>query len=169
MPIYNKDGSVYRIQGVNPLMKEQDHWSKEEKWEVHYPQTEEIVLTDPTRESLVVDEVSDVPTMVGVGVLPQTDILYCLPLVQSVDEDPLYGQQKVVTGWGDKFTFEAVQVGATGLTAVFFAKVPEEKVAPGSIIYVYKERQWWKVNGIEKLEEGINIHCMPSENKPSFV
>jgi hypothetical protein len=163
MPIYNKDGSVFKLQGVNPLMKEQDHW--DEKWEVHNPQTEDvIVLPDPKR-----NPASNAPIMVGVGTLPQTDILYCLPLIQITEEDPLYGQQSIKTDWGEKFSFEAIQISATGLTASFYATLSADRVPQGSIIYVYKERQWWKVNGVEAAEGGVNIHCMPTDLKPSFV
>lgn len=170
MPIKNKDGSTYVIRGVNPLMIDQDHWS--EGWKVHYVETEVIILPDPKRK--VYEEMFDVtqiPAIVGVGLVSQTEILYCLPIVTTIEEDPVYGQKKKITTWGDKFNFEAIRVDYTGVTASFFAKLPDdvvEKMMTGSIIYVFKERQWWKINGIEHFQDGINIYCLPSELKPSF-
>lgn len=171
MPIKNKDGSIFKLQGVNPLMKEQDHWDGE--WQVHYVESEKVVVQDPQRtihENMFEDKM--IPAIAGVGIINQTEILYCLPLIIHTEVDPLYGQVQKTSSWGDKFNFEAIRIDCTGLTALFFARLPPEaasKVTVGSVIYVFKERQWWKVNGTEPSQDGINIYCMPSEIKPSFV
>lgn len=167
MSIKNKDGSLFKLQKVNPLMKNQDHWKDE--WKVHYVETDPISVQDPKR--IISDQISQdtpVPAIIGVGIVSQTEILYCLPLVIKIVEDELYNQKKKYTSWGDQFSFEAIKVDYTGITAVFFAKIPN-KLERGSIIYVYKERQWWKINGIESVEDGINIYCIPSDQKPSFI
>jgi len=170
MPIKNKDGTLFKLQGINPLMKEQDHWEGNEDWKIHHVEAEEVVIQDPKRmtpEGLPED--APLPAIVGVGVIPQTELLYCLPLVVHEEEDPLYGQKKLISAWGEKFNFEAIRIDYTGLTATFFARVPQDKVTRGSIILVFRERQWWKVNGTEQSKDGINIYCIPSELKPSMI
>lgn len=171
MTIRNKDGTTFKLEGVNPLMKEQDHW-KGEKWHVYHPEEEKIVLLDPKRSFTqdIGDDVENVVTsMLGVGAIQQKEILYCMPLIVSYEEDPLYGQKKRKTDWGDKFSFEAVTIASsTGLTATYFANLPTEKVPEGSVILVFNERQWWKVGGIEIVEGGVHIHCVPTDIKVSF-
>ncbi len=155
-------------------MKEQDHWENDDKdWKVHYVDNqEEVVVQDPKKQ--IPEGLPDnapVPAIVGVGVVQQTELLYCLPLTYTVEEDPLYGQKKRIPAWGDKFKFEAIRTDYTGLTAVFFARLPPDyraKLERGSIILVYKERQWWKINGTEDTEDGVTIYCIPSELKPSM-
>lgn len=168
MAIRNKDGSLFKLQGINPLMKDQDHWKDE--WTVHYVEAEEVFVQDSQR--IIPEGTPDdapVPAIIGVGIIHQTEILYCLPLFIRTEEDPLYGQKRRVNEWGEKFSFEAITVDCNGLTAIFFARMPKDKVPAGSIIYVFKERNWWKVNGVENYEDGIHIYCMPSEMKPSFL
>ncbi len=148
-------------------MQEQDHWK--EGWTVHYVEPEQVIVKDPQRE--IPEGLPDniqVTSIVGVGFVHQTEILYCKPLIITIDEDPVYGTKKKVTSWGDQFNFEAIRIDYTGLTATFFARLPNVTIEPGSIILHFKERQWWKVNGVQPAEDGINIYCMPSELKPSF-
>jgi hypothetical protein len=169
MPIRNKDGNLFKLQGVNPLMSEQDRWDKE-TWIIHYVEPEKITVRGSKKISPETPEIETEP-------LPttepqQTEILYCLPLIVRVEEDPLYGQNKQIASWGDKFSFEAIRIEYTGLTAMFFTRLPPgavSQLARGSIIYVFKERQWWKINGIEESGDGLKIYCVPSELKPSFV
>lgn len=167
MVIKNKDGTIFELNKVNPLMKEQDRWQND--WFVHYVSSEEIVIKDPKRVIPEILSEEIVPVVVGGGIVNPTEILYCLPLITRIEEDPIYNQSKQINSWGEKFSFEAVTIDYTGLTAVFLARVPEKHIAVGSIIYVFKERQWWKVNGTEELEDGVKIYCVPSELKPSFI
>lgn len=173
MPIKNKDGTPYRIQGINPLMKGQDRWENEEGWKVHYVEPEVIIIKDPKRmapEGYMEEE--PLPAIIGVGVISNKEIIYCLPLVMNVEEDPLYGQKSYVSSWGDKFSFEAIKIEYNGMSISFFARMPEEymdKLTRGSIILVFRERQWWKIEETERSEDGIKIYCVPTELKPSFV
>jgi hypothetical protein len=167
MTIYNKDGSIFKIQGINPLMKDQERWK--EKWVV-YDVVDKVTLPDPKRNFAHVNEDDNfAPSILGVGPIQQKDVVHCVPLIVTYEEDPLYGQKKKQTDFGEKFSFEAVTLNSNGLTAIFFANVPAERVPQGSIIYVYNERQWWKVNGTEDAENGIHIFCIPSDLKPSLV
>lgn len=154
-------------------MKDQDHWENDDDWKVHYVEPEEVIIQDPKRmapEGYVEDE--PLPAIVGVGVISNKEVLHCLPSILVVEEDPIYGQKTQKPGWGDKFSFEAIRLEYTGLTCVFFARMPQEymeKLSRGSIILVFRERQWWKINGTELSEDGVKIYCVPSEVKPSFV
>lgn len=155
MPISNKDGTPYRLRGVNPLMVNQEHW---QAIKVNL-ELEEFVLPDPR---ITAEE----EAIVGGGSLQQTDLVGCLPaLTMAEEEDPLYGFKTFKPGWGEKFTFEALKTQSTGLTAVFLANVPKDKISEGSILFVYNDREWWKVS---RVEEGTHIHCVPSDIKPSF-
>lgn len=170
MPIRNKDGTLYTLRGVNPLMKDQEHG---DGWKVHYVETDPVVIDDPKMAIPdYVPEDAPVAAIVGVGVIADTEVLYCLPLITRIEEDVLYGQKKKIASWGEKFTFEAVKVNYSGLTVTFYAKLPSEvsdRLTMGSILYVYKGREWWKINNTELSGEGIAIHCMPSDVKPSFI
>lgn len=160
MAIFNKDGTPFRLRGVNPLMKDQDRWGE---FVVHgfegLGAAEEVqsVPPKPAPESKPVVAVS-------AGV-----VVHCLPAVVRVVEDPLYGQTRRV-GYGERFSFEAVPGVCTGVTAVFRARrspgMPE--IAPGSILYVFKERAWWKADSISAGDE-FEIYCVPSDLKPSFA
>lgn len=172
MTIKKKDGTPYKLKGINPLMKDQDHWDNTE-WKVHYVEPEEIIIKDPKRiapEGFM--EEDPLPAIVGVGVISNKEIIYCLPSILITEEDPVYGQKIQKPGWGDKFSFEAIRLEYTGFTITFFARMPQEymdKLNRGSIILVFKQREWWKVNETELFEDGIKIYCVPSELKPSFV
>ncbi len=187
MPIRNKDGTLFKLQGINPLMKDQDHWENDEEgWQIHYVESEEdvVVRKEPSREAQrpLPQPPNPIPAPKPKEPEPQRRadysgydrlLLYCLPVTfTSEDVDPLYGQKKRIPIWGDKFNFEAVCIDSNGLTAVFFATLPDDvagKLERGSILYVFKERQWWKINGTQREGDGVKIYCMPSPLKPSFT
>jgi hypothetical protein len=171
MVIKNNDGTVFKLQGINPLMKGQDRWEKS-AWTVSYLPNE-IILKDPKRitpEGYLEEDA--VPAISGV-VVPQTEVIYCKPLFNKIEEDPVYGTKKILPMWGDKYSFEAIKTACNGITAIFFTRLPSDnisKLGRGSILYVFKEREWWKVQNTEPSEgDGFNIHCVLSDLKPSFV
>lgn len=171
MPIFNKDGTPYKLQGVNPLMQEQDHWNESEKVEVHdVIAAEEVVMKDPTR--VIPDHIPEdtpVAAVIGVGIVTDTTIIYCLPMVMKVVEDPVYGDKKMMPDYGDKFTFEGIMTDYNGVAASFFGRLPPDKTPlPGSILYVWKERQWWKVSETFPQDGGVQINCVVSDRHPSF-
>lgn len=125
MTIKNKDGSIFRLQGINPLMKNQDHWT--DGWKVYSADPDEIILPDPKLvcpEGYVEDE--PLPAIVGVGVVSNKEIIYCKPLGSIIEEDPVYGQKSLKPFWGDQFSFEAIIIESTGLTITFFARMSKE-------------------------------------------
>jgi hypothetical protein len=145
-------------------MVEQEHWKD---WvAVHNIGAEEVVLKDP---KLASDLPPDEPVMaiLGVGVIPDSIVIYCLPMVVREEVDPVYGEKRQVPGYGDQFTFEGIMTDYTGVTASFFCRLPTLPLA-GSILHVRKERQWWKVVNSFVRDDGIAIDCVPSDRHPSF-
>jgi hypothetical protein len=171
MPIFNKDGSQFKLHGINPLMKNQDHW-RNSVVKVHgFDSIEEIVLKDPMLAiDGHIDDDTPVAAVAGVGVIKDTTLIYCLPMIFREIEDEVYNEKRKVPDYGDKFTFEAVQVEFNGIAITFFCNLPPEKVPmSGSILHVWKERQWWKLNNSSREGDGVYLFCVPSDQHPSFV
>lgn len=171
MAIFNKDGTPYKLQGVNPLMEEQDHWHESEKVVVHdFIAGEEVVLKDPKlATALPVPDDKPIVAVAGVGVVPDSIVLYCLPLIVIEEEDPVYGEKRKRPSFGQQFTFEGVMTDYSGVTASFFCHLPPDRVPlPGSVLHVRKERQWWKVNETFSQDGGVHINCVPSDRQMSF-
>lgn len=170
MPIYNKDGTIFKLNGINPLMKFQDHW-KGSVVRVSNFEFKEVVLKDPM---FAVDDriPEDVPiaAVIGVGVIKDTTLLYCLPMIFTEIEDDVYGEKHKIPTYGDKFTFEAVMVDYTGVSATFFCTLPQgDSLLSDSIFFVLKERQWWKLKDRTTDGDGTYFHCVLSDIQPSFV
>ena len=91
--------------------------------------------------------------------------IHCLPAQARQYQDPLYGDTKTMVSYGNKFSLEAVVVSETDLTIDLWTNV---SLGYGSIIFVPKDRRWWKsVKVVEKFG-GWLINCVPSELTPSF-
>lgn len=158
MPIFNKDGSIFRLAGVNPLLAGQNRWVGR----VIRFVCEEVLLPDP---KIIVEE-EEQPVMVGVGTVSEREkeVVYCMAPIY--EEDFLYGSKKRV-GWDERFNFEAY-VETNGVSCVIFATVPVDKVLPGSIVYVLRERLWWLIDSVEEGDGGVHIRCVPSGVQPAF-
>lgn len=181
MSIKNKDGSVYKLRGPNPVMEQQNLWKDDEKViihnidpeeitgedksrkERHIPSPYDIIVQQPTAEEIVVKE----PPKVVEKVSKENKLVaWCLPAIIKQEIDPVYGDIKRSTVWGNKFSFETVLLNRSAIGVELWA--PLESLERSSIIYLWEQREWWSVNSTEIHKNGIIISCLPSDQHPSF-
>lgn len=204
MPIKNKDGSVYKLQGPNPLMKSQD--LDGENVIIHNLNPEEVIGEDPSRQYReipnpfeVVDIQQSVEEFMG-DELPQVEepevqqplapkpvqeppkvveppkpkpkqpiegklVAWCLPAILKEEVNPLYGEVKRSLSYGEKFSLETVVLNRSIVSVDFWSPVNIEK---NSIIYLWEQREWWRVTKISSRTDGWVLTCFPSDHHPSF-
>lgn len=193
MPIKNKDGTQFKLQGPNPLMKTQD--LDGENIIVHNLNHEEITGEDTSRQHRdipnpfdVIDIQQSVEEFMGDHVIetPPTPVpppppkiepkpkavasnkllAWCLPALIKEEVNPLYGEiKRSLGGYGDKFSFETVLLNRSIVSVDFWSPVSIEK---NSIIYLWDQREWWRVSNYKQHENGWVLTCYPSDHHPSF-
>lgn len=189
MPIKNKDGSVFKLQGPNPLMKTQD--LDGENIIVHNLNPEEVIGEDLSRQHRdipnpfqVIDlqqsveeflEETPKPAVVEVPAPPKVEtkpkpvanklVAWCLPAAVREEVSPLYGEVKRSVSYGEKFSFETVVVNRSIVSVDFWSPV---SIEPNSIIYLWDQREWWRVTKNEARSDGWLLTCFPSDHHPSF-
>jgi hypothetical protein len=197
VPIKNKDGTVYRLSGPNPLARTQE-WTPADKlifhnfrWEPVSVSAEEITPVR-RRESVPVQEelkvITPEPTPVAepeVVPAPEPEptpapvarnqvVMHCVPAVISLNKDDLYGESYRRTTWGGKVTFEAIVTGEADLTLQFWTTYG---VTKGSVVFParyvatgrgYGEHRWWKITSVERKEKGFLCEAVPSDYTPDF-
>jgi hypothetical protein len=169
MVIKNKDGSPFRLQRPNPIVKDQDFW--EEKYDLHNFKYTDIVTKEGYEHIEKYQQIEEIqPEEVHVKeekVLKNIEkvMMHCLPAIVKEHYDSLYNEKKTSMSYGNKFTFEAVIVERSGL---FFKIWTNTKIERSSILFVPKDRDWWRVESTEPQSGGLIINCIPSETQPSF-
>ena len=196
MPIRNKDGSFVKLQGPNTIMKTQD--LSEEKLIINNLNPEEIIGEDPSRqhrhipnafeildidqsiEEFMEEKVEEkVEKVQEVPEIPKTPpkidskpkitanklIAWCLPAFVKEEINALYGEVKRSISYGTKFSFEII-VRERGIVACdFWAPI---LIDNNSIIYLWDQREWWRVTKSFAEDDGWVLTCYPSERQPSF-
>jgi len=180
MVIKKKDGSVYRLSGPNPIMKNQSFWEAD-KSIVHnfnpveiitkIEQNEELQNIEPEEIHVSIKEVepSQLPSNIKKRIVPTEVVkkmVHCLPAFIKEFHDPLYGESRSTLSYGNKFTMEVVVASQSDLNIVLWTNSIE--VGKGSIIYIPENKRWWKVTDETKRNEGVMISCLPSDIQPSF-
>jgi hypothetical protein len=195
--IKNKDGTVFKLQGPNPLVKEQE-WIPEEQFDLVNFNWKEMVFSDaipkqsspqsvvPKAVEITVEESREVtvppplPTPPPAASTNATGIkeeniviMHCLPAVVSTNKDELYDESYSRTVYGNKFTLDSVVLERSDLAIIFWTKI---KLDPNSIVYpsVYKsgikfgEYRWWKVIRTEEKSGGFLTEAIFSDIHPEF-
>jgi hypothetical protein len=184
MPIKNKDGSVFKLQGPNPLMKSQD--LDGENIIVHNLNPEETTGSDPSRQFRdfpnpyeIVDVNKSVEEFLGTEDIKPPKIeqpkpksmpggikAWCLPAVTRQTTN-IYGEIKRSVDYlpDQKFQFATVVLARTIIACELTCPVRVEK---GSIILLSEEREWWRVVSLAEKSDGFVLTCYPSDHHPSF-
>ena len=189
MVLRNKDGSIYKVNGPNPLVKDQNwdefvlhNWkwdfseaeklTKSEKLK-YIPPPVEPVPEEPEEEKVDIpeEEKVDIPEPVE----PKQEVI---PIMSSLKGEARLLKNIVLVHClppkGLKFTFEAVIVQRESFHIVFWAPI---KLEMGSVIYpsVYVDGnrslgdyQWWKVNRMEPKKDGFLMSAIISDLQPDF-
>jgi len=185
MAIKRKDGSKYRLQGPNPIMKEQNPWVEDSK--IHNFNFPEIT----TKEGMIEEEEYETftPTEIPQRVEPKEEIVtvtettkekpqrivpkgvkrnqvWILPATITEFKDPLYGETRSSINYGNKINGEVVIMSSNDLSVTVWTN--GVKVERGSIIYICEERRWWKVQQASEKSDGFLYICTISDFQPAF-
>ena len=157
MAIKNPDGTKVNFSSPNPLMKNQEGWSRKEKficyncsWGIcglfrqygSYTQAQDRTICSisaiPTlpepSESTITDDDTDF------SFLRENAIqIHCLPARYREDKDALYGQRYRTIRYGSKFIFEGIVTEQEDFYIEFWTTVKE--VTAGSSNLPHEQRQ----------------------------
>lgn len=190
MAIKNKDGTVFKIFGPNPLMDEQNLWKgfikhnfewteeidKENKFKpgLEIKQNKEDVIFEEFKDKEIIEEIKK--TIVEEH--PKKEIknktienhkttqCFCLPIRIVEKKDDLYEETYRKTEYLDKFIFEAVVIEKEDIYIKFWTM---EKITKNSIVYPKnKDKRWWKVSEEAEAPIGIIYTAFASDYTPSF-
>jgi hypothetical protein len=191
MAIKNKDGTVYKINGPNPLLKEQDNFKNfvlhNFKWEPEVHEKKQPKIEIPKIEEKV-PEVSKAPETPKIPEIeieekiqvveklksketspnnPNVTRVHCLPAKIEKRIDDLYGEIKTINTWGDPFLFESVIIGQNDFMIEFWTNI---EIETNSIVYpANRDKRWWKINKKKEKEEGYLYNAIPSNIHPDFT
>lgn len=190
MSIKKKDGTTFRLQGPNPIMREQTLWDGKD-FKLHNFDSDEVHVQAappelPKFESMAdFDDLSTIETeeikveVKETPVPPQppkqqkqprsanTVKVYCLPASFTQTQDDVYGETRTSLTYGQQFQFECEMLSQDDLTCRI--KTNLTGVERQSIIFFPKERRWWKVSVAEHNNNGLFLTCTPSDIQPSFT
>ena len=160
MVIKKQDGTNFELKKPNPLMAEQDLWDTAILHNMDYADKVTYRQKKEERNDLVI-----VPVEIEQPIR-QKVFAWCLPAKMEEIKDELYGETKRRIRYLPKFSFEVVIIKQEDLYCQFWTNsVPMESK---SIIYIPDLKTWWRTERVESIEDGIIIHCHPSDQTPSF-
>jgi len=194
MALRNKDGSTYRLQSPNALMKNQSIWTDyilhNMKWnsiehksnQVVNKMESNLVLKDTfvqelemTKNEISNNLINDVEKKEAIvvkdkNVKGKNDIkktfMFCLPAIVLKKTDSLYNEEYNSIEYDNPFSFEAIVVQEEDLYYKFWATL---KIESESVIYPKSNtKRWWRVNSKEEKGNGFIYICIPSNYQPHF-
>lgn len=194
MAIKKKDGRTYRLRGPNPIMTNQSFW-EDEKVVVHDLDPKEVITKEgyeaqeekpvekyvpppdkyESLEDIPVEEIKvpvieiSPPPEVKKRVVPadvEKEIVYVLPATIKESYDALYGESRSQITYGNKFTMEVVIANQTDLQLALWTNSTRANLE--SIVYVPKDKRWWKIADAYDKKDGHIMICVPSAIHPSF-
>jgi len=184
MAIKNKDGTVFKISGPNPLMEDQTLWKGFTKHNFEW--TEEIDKQNKAKSFEIKQNKEDVvfekkiaveePKIVEEKkeeVKQQNKIsdhkkikCFCIPAKIIEKKDSLYDEVYQRTEYLDKFIFETVIIEKADIYLKFWTM---EKITNNSILYPKnKDKRWWKVSDQTDAPMGFIYTAIISDYTPSF-
>jgi hypothetical protein len=163
MAIKKKDGSVYILEGPNPLVKTQTPWEVE-KLVFHNFEWQETVFSfkkkaPKTEEKARAEEKPAVAPQPAPPPIPKEApppepapederkfdlpyikykvLSYCLPAKVKTQTDNLYGESWSKTSYGKKFVFPCVVINSTDFNLQFWTSDPSSQITEKSVIYPF--------------------------------
>lgn len=92
-------------------------------------------------------------------------VAWCLPAILKEEINSLYGEVKRSLSYGEKFSLETVVINRNIVSIDLWSPI---KIDKNSIIYLWDQREWWRVTKIIEQTDGWLLTCFPSEHHPSF-
>jgi hypothetical protein len=195
MALKNKDGSVYRLRGPNPVMKSQELWTgfvtHNMKWEGEKAEdTNRIspIISDfEVRDTFLSaldkarDEIKVVEKPPERKPIVQADtkkveeekntiekiFIHCLPANIKERKDFLYGETYKTIQYGKPTSFEGVILDQQDLSMEIWTDYAEVSIE--SVLYPKTGyRRWWKVQDKTQKGGGWVLMLSPSSYQPSF-
>lgn len=191
MTLRNKDGSIYKLKGPNPIMKDQDVW---EEFITHNMHWKEEVIKDenkttieevlPPKDDFLEQLKQTKEIKPALAITPETKpqeikqeikpavkkldktFIHCLPVSFKEVKDDLYGEIYKKMQYENPTSFEGVILQQEDLSLKLWT---DYELLIGSIIYPKtKSKRWWKVQSKEIKSEGAIFIAAPSDFQPSF-
>lgn len=189
VPIKRKDGSIYKLRGPNPLLADQEIWSKESivmhnMGNVGRADSEPIP-PQPVPKPMPVQEPAPLPalppehkvkapepkkvepTIEQKKRTESDEIMFCLPAVMQEQKDPLYGDTYKKVAYREPFRFLARVLQQNDVQFVIFTT--DSRVVEHSIVYHPDLRRWWKATEIAETKDGRFVKHFVSDVTPSFA
>jgi len=187
MAIKNSDGSIFKLNGPIPVMKEQKTWNgyvlHNMEWNPYSfdsednnvfqketpvrkdPFIEELEKNPPKQEETVKQEVP-LPKIDKKTNIPTT-LCYCLPTKVESKVDSLYDEVRKTISYDTPFVLEIVITEETDINFECWTTV--KNIDFGSILYPKnKMKRWWKVSHLEEKSGGFLVKCVISPYQPAF-
>jgi len=197
MVIKNKNGTVFKLRGPNPLMKKQKSWDDNEDFILHNCEWDNETLEDhggvvveksdfnvksdlqaeePIKEEpiKIKEKIDNAPKSESTSYEPQKTFqlenkikIHCLPLITTEHHDELYDEIRKSQQYGSKFLFEGIIINQNDFSLIFWSDI--KKMEKGSIVYPQtKEKRWWKITKKEPKGWGFIFTTTPSDIQPDF-
>lgn len=181
MAIKNKDGSIYKLSGPNPLMKEQNienvpflvhNFGQEEITEKDKNVELPVVLKpkEQIKEPKIEPKLEQKPQPEPEPVKPKITINYtqfaCSPVILRKRNDDLYGETYSTIEYLQPIIFNGVVLDQSDFEFKFWA---EQELTVGSILYPKtQEKRWWKIKAVQAEQKGWTYLCDISSSQPGF-
>lgn len=180
--IKTKEGGIFQLQKPNPIMKNQEFW---DDYVLHNFNEEPSAIEEPKKKYQNIKEIEPQEIKVPIKETPMEKpkekpkkkkeepkeptktLLYCMPAITIIKHDKLYGEDRIVPGYGPQFTLESIIIEVDDLTCRLW--VSTNKTVENSILYMPKTIRWWRVEKITDDNNGYIITCNPSNIQPSFA
>ena len=189
MAIRNKDGSIYKLRGPNPLMQNQDSWDHSKVELINFSQDSEKV-TDPQNPAKKFEQQHNVVDigkklkLEDIGKLvapvhpkeppkqPPSEIerrkiqFLAVVAIEHSTTDSLYGDVSRRIKYSAPTNFTGIILNQADIGIEFWTEFP---IQPQSIVFPQnQEQRWWRVTKIESRPSGVVAHGIPSDVNPDF-
>lgn len=188
MVLKNKDGSVYRLAGPNPLMNSQNLWN--DQIAIHNMQWDSQKVADATepqeyeapetflssleksKDEIPVEKTPEKPPEIKRQELQNSDIekvfIHCLPATIREKKDALYGDSYKTIKYSNPTSFEGVILNQEDLVISIWTDA--DIVGIGSILYPKTNcKNWWRVQDKQEKKNGWILTGVLSDYQPAFT
>jgi hypothetical protein len=177
MPLKNKDGTVYKLKGPNPLMESQKLWTDYTAHNLKF--TKEIVASEIPKTKIIekkddfiseLEATKPVVTPPPSPIIPEkaieTTYIHCFPAIVKESVHPIYGETYKTIQYIEPFSFEGVIINQQDL---FIEVWTTAEITENSVLYPKNEsKRWWKVQKKMEKAQGWLLTGIPSDIKPVF-
>lgn len=178
MVIKNKDGTIYKLSGPNPLMKEQN--IENVPFLVHNFGQEEITEKDKNIDiPILTPKTSQEKPKLEPKIEPKVELkseptvpkinytqFACSPVIMRKRSDEFYNETYSTIEYLEPIIFNGVVLDQSDFEFKFWS---EQELTIGSILYPKtQEKRWWKIKSQQVEQKGWTYLCDISSQQPGF-